>query len=113
MMILLKFAARKMTIIGVSACASITHGFAQVGVYCLFVQNVTAFYYYPLMSLIGIATGILIGILSQRIIATKVIERQKQRYGFNQPKKKRVEPTMAAPPIDESEKKEDESSRQA
>jgi hypothetical protein len=43
--------ARKMTIIGVSACASITHGFAQVAVYCLFVQNVTAFYYYPLMSL--------------------------------------------------------------
>ena len=113
MMILLKAAARKMTIIGVSACASITHGFAQVAVYCLFVQNITAFYYYPLMSLIGIATGILIGILSQRIIATKVIERQKQRYGFNQPKKKRVEPTMAAPPIDESEKKEDESSRQA
>jgi heptaprenyl diphosphate synthase len=108
MMILLKYLARKMTIIGVSACASITHGFAQVAVYCLFVQNVTAFYYYPLMSLIGIATGILIGILAQRIIATKVIEREKQHYGFNQPKKA-AEPPLPASLSDESTKKEDES----
>ena len=88
MMILLKFVARKMTIIGVSACASLTHGFAQVAVYCLFVQNLTAFYYYPVMSLIGIATGILIGILAERIILTKVIAREKEQYGFNQTKKK-------------------------
>jgi heptaprenyl diphosphate synthase len=109
-MILLKYAARKMTIIGVSACASITHGFAQVAVYCLFVSNLTAFYYYPLMSLIAIATGILIGILAERIIATKVIERQKEHYGFNQPKKKKETPLSAAPLPPPAENKDDPSS---
>jgi heptaprenyl diphosphate synthase len=82
LMILLKLVAKKMTIIGISACASIGHGFAQVMVYCLVLGNWTAFYYYPLMSLIGIVTGVLIGILADRLIKTKVIERQKQRYGY-------------------------------
>jgi heptaprenyl diphosphate synthase len=87
-MVLLKFTARKMTIIGVSSCASLAHGFAQVFIYCLFVGNWTAYYYYPLMSLIGIGTGILIGILADRVMATKVIERQKRQYGFNLKKEK-------------------------
>jgi len=111
-MILLKAVARKMTIIGVSACASITHGFAQVAVYCLFVQNLTAFYYYPVMSLIGIATGILIGILADRIRATKAVERQKEHYGFNQPKKEAVGPATLTPLSPEHEKKEDDKNLQ-
>jgi heptaprenyl diphosphate synthase len=111
-MILLKFLARKMTIIGVSACASITHGFAQVAVYCLFVQNLTAFYYYPVMSLIGIATGILIGILADRIRATKVIERQKEHYGFNLSKKEAAGSTAPAAVPLKNEKKEDEKNQQ-
>ena len=110
-MIMLKFLARKMTIIGVSACASLSHGFAQVAVYCLFVSNYTAFYYYPLMALIGIATGILIGILAERIIATKVIERQKEHYGFNLPKAKKETSASSASLPPSEEKKEDGESR--
>lgn len=112
-MVLLKLLAHKMTIIGISACASISHGFAQVLVYCLFIGNWTAFYYYPLMSLIGIATGILIGILAERIIKTKVIENQKHRYGFNLPKEKVATPTNL--PMNEASEKEkdDETSHTA
>jgi len=102
-MVLLKLLAHKMTIIGISACASISHGFAQVLVYCLFIGNWTAFYYYPLMSLIGIATGILIGILAERIIKTKVIENQKHRYGFNLPKAEQT--SSSAPSSNPTEEK--------
>jgi heptaprenyl diphosphate synthase len=109
-MILLKFLAHKMTIIGISACASISHGFAQVLVYCAFLGNWTAFYYYPLMSLIAIVTGVLIGILADRLIKTRVIERQKQRYGFDLPKKKAEEAPKSIPLPPEEAKKEDEAS---
>jgi heptaprenyl diphosphate synthase len=113
-MILLKFLAKKMTIIGISACASISHGFAQVLVYCAFLGNWTAFYYYPLMSLIAIVTGVLIGILADRLIKTKVIAHQKQRYGFDLPQPKPQEtPVQAAPlPLGE-EKKSDETTPKA
>lgn len=106
-MILLKRFAHKMTIIGISACASISHGFAQVLVYCAFLGNWTAFYYYPLMSLIAIVTGVLIGILADRLIKTKVIERQKQRYGFNLPKKKEETPALKREIAKEEAKKEE------
>lgn len=79
-MVLLKLFAKKMTIVGISAMAAIAHGFGQIVVYSLFIQSGTAFYYFPLMCLMSILTGVLVGILAERIEHTGIIAREKKQY---------------------------------
>jgi heptaprenyl diphosphate synthase len=81
-MILLKYLAKKMTIVGVSAEASIFHGLGQLIVYCLFIATWAPFYYFPFMALIGIATGLLVGLIASRIRATGVLAKQKALYHY-------------------------------
>lgn len=112
-MIFLKYLAKGMTIVGVSAMASIFHGLGQIVVYCLFLGNWTAFYYFPFMVLVAIATGVLIGLLAERIIKTGILAREKRQYGFAQAGNNAPKNVPAKPIPGEEEKKEDETNHSA
>jgi heptaprenyl diphosphate synthase len=82
-MILLYYLAKKLTIIGVSAMGALFHDLGQIIVGVWYLGSWSVFYYFPFMMLIGLATGTLIGILADRVMATGVIERQKKQYNFH------------------------------
>jgi heptaprenyl diphosphate synthase len=81
-MVLLKYLFKKMTIVGVSAMGALFHDLGQMLVGVIFLGSWQIFYYFPFMMLIGLAMGVLIGIVANKIIQTGVIERQKKQYGF-------------------------------
>ncbi len=51
--------------VGVSVLGSFSHNLAQIGVAALVLQNRGIFYYLPLMTLVGTATGIFVGLTSR------------------------------------------------
>jgi len=55
--------------IGVSIAGGVTHNVAQICVAALVVQNRKLFYYLPALLVAGVITGMLIGILSDRILS--------------------------------------------
>jgi heptaprenyl diphosphate synthase len=59
------------------------HDLGQIIVGVWFLGSWSVFYYFPFMMLIGLATGTLIGILADRVMATGIIERQKKQYNFH------------------------------
>ena len=81
-MIIGKYVLRMLTVVGVSALGGLTHSFAQVVVGAIFMESTAVFYYYPFMMLISLATGILVGIVVDRIMATGVLEKQKKIHGY-------------------------------
>ncbi|MBO4540763.1 MAG: Gx transporter family protein [Bacilli bacterium] len=82
MMILGKYVMRMLTVIGVSTLGSLVHSFAQVCVGAIFMESTAVFYYYPFMMLISLASGILVGVVVDRIMATGVLEKQKKIHGY-------------------------------
>lgn len=58
----------KFRIISVSAVGGITHNLGQILLAAVIVENKNLLYYFPLLLLAGIATGILIGITAQEIL---------------------------------------------
>lgn len=66
-MVLLKKTG-KFRIISVSAVGGITHNLGQILLAAVIVENKNLLYYFPLLFLAGIATGILIGITAQEIL---------------------------------------------
>ena len=54
---------------GVSIAGGVTHNVAQICVAALVVQNRKLFYYLPALLVAGVITGMLIGILSDRILS--------------------------------------------
>ncbi len=70
------------TEVGVSTLGSIFHSFAQVAVGAIILSTSSVFYYYCFLMPVSLATGIGIGVLVNRIRATKVIEKLKQNHGF-------------------------------
>ena len=56
-------------ITGVSIAGGVTHNVAQICVAALVVQNRKLFYYLPALLVAGVITGMLIGILSDRILS--------------------------------------------
>ena len=67
-MLLLKH-IKGFSITGVSIAGGVTHNVAQICVAALVVQNRKLFYYLPALLVAGVITGMLIGILSDRILS--------------------------------------------
>ena len=59
---------KEFSITGVSIAGGVTHNVAQICVAALVVQNRKLFYYLPALLVAGVITGMLIGILSDRIL---------------------------------------------
>lgn len=55
-------------IISISAAGGITHNLGQMIVAAAVVENLNLFYYFPVLLLAGVVTGILIGIAAQEIL---------------------------------------------
>lgn len=55
-------------IISISAVGGITHNLGQIMVAAAVVENINLFYYYPVLLLAGVVTGVLIGIAAQEIL---------------------------------------------
>jgi len=70
------------TEVGVSAVGSVLHSFAQVAVGALILSTPGVFYYYCFLLPISLLTGVLMGLLVNRIRATKIISRIKENHGF-------------------------------
>lgn len=70
------------TEVGVSTLGAIFHSFAQVAVGAIILSTPSVFYYYCFLMPISLLTGVGIGLLVNRIRATKVIEKLKQTHGF-------------------------------
>lgn len=66
-MVLLKRTG-KFKIISISAAGGITHNLGQIVVAAAVVENMNLFYYFPVLLLAGIVTGILIGTAAQEIL---------------------------------------------
>ncbi|MCF0112782.1 MAG: Gx transporter family protein, partial [Bacilli bacterium] len=81
-MILLKFLAKPMTPVGVSAVGGVAHSFAQVAVGSFFMGSLAVFYYFPVLELISLVTGVTIGLIVERIHATGVFDKVKARHGL-------------------------------
>ena len=58
----------KLHIFSISAAGGAAHNLGQILVAALIVENLNLFYYFPVLLLAGLLTGILIGILSREIL---------------------------------------------
>lgn len=58
----------RLKIISISAVGGITHNLGQIMVAAVVVENINLFYYYPVLLLAGVVTGVLIGIAAQEIL---------------------------------------------
>lgn len=70
------------TEVGVSTVGAIFHSFAQVAVGAIILSTSNVFYYYCFLMPVSLLTGVGIGVLVNRIRATKVIEKLKRSHGF-------------------------------
>jgi len=58
----------KMSVVGVSVCGSIFHSVGQILVAIIFLSNVNIIYYLPILLISSIITGVLVGIISDKVI---------------------------------------------
>ncbi len=58
----------KFRIISVSAVGGVTHNLGQIVLAAAIVENRNLLYYFPLLLLVGILTGILIGVAAQEVL---------------------------------------------
>ena len=73
---------KKFSIIGVSVIGALFHIFGQIAVAMIYLSTPYILYYLPVITISAIVTGILVGVIAQLIINTKVISKQKERYRF-------------------------------
>ena len=58
----------KMSVVGVSVCGAISHSIGQIIVAIIFLSNVDIIYYLPILLISSILTGIVIGLLAEKVI---------------------------------------------
>lgn len=58
----------KMSIVGVSIIGSISHSIGQIIVASIFLSNINVVYYLPILLISSIITGLVVGIISNKII---------------------------------------------
>ncbi len=58
----------KMSIVGVSVCGAISHSVGQILIAILFLSNINVIYYLPIMLISSIVAGVIVGIISKRLI---------------------------------------------
>ena len=73
---------KKFSVIGVSVVGALFHVFGQIGIAMIYLSTPYILYYLPIIAISAIITGVLVGIVAQLIINTKVIEKQREKYKF-------------------------------
>lgn len=81
-MILFVLLIKKFSIIGVSVIGALFHVFGQIAVAMIYLSTAYILFYLPVIAISAIITGVLVGIVAQLIINTKVIAKQKEKYKF-------------------------------
>ena len=81
-MILFYLLIKKFSIIGVSVIGSIFHVTGQILIAMIYLGTTYIVLYLPIIGLTAIATGIFVGIVSQLIIKTGIIKKQREKYNF-------------------------------
>lgn len=71
--------SRKCKVLSISAVGGVTHNLGQILMAAAVVENRNLLYYYPVMLLSGVVTGVLIGIAAQEILLR--LPEQKLRSG--------------------------------
>ena len=81
-MLLFYLIVKKFSIVGVSVIGAIFHVAAQLLVAWAYMGASIVLIYLPFIALSAIITGVFVGIVSQIIIRTKVIQKQREKYKF-------------------------------
>ncbi len=74
-MALLKRFAKCFTVVGVSIAGAFIHSLAQIGVAIIYYGSASIIYYFPLLALISLLTGTLIGFLSEFTLNNSYLRR--------------------------------------
>jgi len=81
-MVLFALTIKKFSVIGVSVIGAIFHVVGQIIVAMIYLDSAYILFYLPIIALSAIITGILVGIVTQTIIRTGVIKKQREKYNF-------------------------------
>ncbi len=57
-----------MSIVGVSVVGAIFHSIGQIMAACIFLSNINVMYYLPILLISSIITGIIVGIISNKVV---------------------------------------------
>lgn len=69
--LLVMYLAKKLTnmsVIGVSVIGSVGHSVGQILIAVIFLSNINIFYYLPILLISSVITGVIVGIISDKII---------------------------------------------
>ena len=78
-MILFYLLVKKFSIVGVSVIGSVFHVTGQIVIAMIFLGTGYMVYYYPIIGVSAIVTGVFVGLVAQVIIKTEVIKKQLNR----------------------------------
>ena len=78
-MILFYLLIKKFSIIGVSVIGSIFHVTGQIVIAMIFLGTPFMVYYYPIIGVSAIITGVFVGLVARTIIKTEIIKKQLNR----------------------------------
>ena len=81
-MILFYLVINKFSIIGVSVIGSIFHVLGQILIAIIYLGSGYVILYLPIIGLSAVITGVLVGLASQGVIATKAIQKMREKYNF-------------------------------
>lgn len=81
-MILFYLLIKKFSVIGVSVIGSLFHVTGQILIAMAFLETAYILYYLPIIALSAIVTGVFVGIVSQLVIKTGIIRKQREKYKF-------------------------------
>lgn len=68
LIVMILFKKTNLSIIGVSILGSITHSLAQLSLAILILNNINVIYYFPIVGISSLLSGIIIGVLSKELI---------------------------------------------
>ncbi len=78
LMVLAKYLLKFLTIYGVSLLGAYAHALGQIIIACIFTETTAAFYYFPFISLISLASGLLTAFVADRLLLSEPIRRLKE-----------------------------------
>lgn len=81
-MIVFYLLIKRFSIIGVSVIGSIFHVSGQILIAMLYLGTAYIVLYLPIIAISAIITGVFVGIVTQLIIKTGVIKKQREKYKF-------------------------------
>ena len=81
-MIIFYLLIKRFSIIGVSVLGSIFHVSGQILIAMLYLGTAYIVLYLPIIAISAIITGVFVGIVTQLIIKTGVIKKQREKYRF-------------------------------